>query len=72
MRFPDSKNVVFVQILLRPTLHCKNLATLIFQYLELDVIEIKLKLHIWVWETSYINALNLISHELFDLYLKLI
>ena len=57
MMFPDSKNVTFVEILLRPNSSTKSSGLPDFYSVKLDVIGFQPKLHFWNRETSYINAL---------------
>ena len=57
MMFPDSKNVTFVEILLRPNYGTKSSGLPDFYSVKLDVIGFQLKLHFLNRETSYINAL---------------
>ena len=57
MMFPDSKNVTYVEILLRQNSSTESSGLPDFYSVKLDVIGFQQKLHFWNWETSYINAL---------------
>ena len=70
--FPKPKYVIFISFLLRPNLSTKKSGLPDFYSVKLDVIGFAQKPHFWNQGTSYINALYLVSQELFDLYLKLI
>ena len=73
MRFPNSKNVVFVQILLPPNFSTKSagMSDLYMYRVNLDVILFGQKLHFLNWETSNINPLNLFSQGVNDQTLKM-
>ena len=70
--FPKPKYVIFIWFLLRPNLSTEKSGLPDFYSVKLDVIGFAQKPHFWNQGTSYINALYLVSQELFDLYLKLI
>ena len=64
MMFPEPKNVIFVEILLRPNFSPRNSGLPYFYRVKLDVIGFGQKAHFWNRETSYIKVLYMISHEL--------
>ena len=57
MMFHDSKNITFVEILLRLNSSTKSSGLPDFFSVKLDVIGFQPKLHFWNQEASYINAL---------------
>ena len=57
MMFHDSINVTFVWFDWHPNFSTKNAGMPDFYSVNLDVNQIKWKLHFWNWETSYMNAL---------------
>ena len=71
MVFPEPKNVIFVEILLRPNFSPRSSGLPYFYRVKLDVIGFGQKAHFWNRETSYIKVLYMISHELDDILLKL-
>ena len=70
MMFPEPKNVIFVEILLRPNFSPRNSGLPYFYRVKLDVIGFGQKAHFWNRETSYIKVLYMISHELDGVVLK--
>ena len=70
MMFPEPKYVIFVRFLLRPNFSSKRSGLPDFYSVKLDVIGFAQKPHFWKRETSIINALYLVSHELEGQYLK--
>ena len=70
MVFPEPKNVIFDEILLRPNFSPRNSGLPYFYRVKLDVIGFGQKAHFWNRETSYIKVLYMISHELDDVHLK--
>ena len=72
MMLPKPKYVIFICFLLRPDFSTKISGLPDFYSVKLDVIGFAQKPYFCDQGTSYINTLYLFSHELFDLYLKLI
>ena len=70
MLFPELKNIIFVEILLRPNFSLRSSGLPYFYRVKLDVIGFGQKAHFWNRETSYIKVLYMISHELDDVLLK--
>ena len=68
--FPEPKNVIFVEILLRPNCSPKSSGLPYFYRVKLDVIGFGQKAHFWNQDTSCIKVLYMISHELDDVLLK--
>ena len=70
MMSPGPKNVIFISFLLRPNSSTKSSGLPDFYSVNLDVIGFQQKPHFFYQETSYIDALYLVSHELKCQYLK--
>ena len=70
MMFPEPKNVIFVEILLRPNFSPGSSGLPYFYRVKLDVIGFGQKAHFWNRDTSCIKVLYMISHELDDVLLK--
>ena len=71
MIFPDSKNVIFIWILLRPNFSTKSSGLPDFFTVKLDVIGFGRKPHFWNREISYINALCSVAVENFIFHSKI-
>ena len=69
MMFPQPKNIIFVEILLRPNFSPRSSGLPYFYRVKLDVIGFRQKAHFCNRETSYIKVLYVISHELDDVHL---
>ena len=61
MMFPDSKNVTFVEILLRLNSSTKSSGLPDFYSVKLDVIGFGQKTHFWNRESPYNAAMHLVS-----------
>ena len=72
MMFPELKNIIFVEILLRPNFSLRSSGLPYFYRVKLDVIGFGQKAHFWNRETSYIKVLYIISHELDGFVLKFV
>ena len=70
MRFPDSKNVIFISFLLRPNFSPKISGLPDFYSVKLDVIGLGQKPHFWNQETSCSNTPYLVLQEEQGPYLR--